>query len=49
MPDTLRGRYQYITEAATAKLHAAGLAPNFHSLEDGVEAYVRDDLRDTFG
>ena len=45
MPEALRGRYQYFTEADTAKLKAAGLAPNFHSLEDGVAAYVRDSLR----
>ncbi len=45
MPATLRGRYQYFTEADTAKLRTAGLAPNFHSLEDGVAAYVRDSLR----
>ncbi len=48
MPDALRGRYQYFTEADTAKLRATGLAPNFHSLEDGVEAYVRDSLRAEF-
>ncbi len=49
MPADLRGRYQYFTEADTRKLHAAGLAPNFHSLEDGVAAYVRDGLKDEFG
>ena len=40
MPSALRGRYQYFTEADGAKLRAAGLAPNFHSLEDGVADYV---------
>ena len=49
MPDTLKGRYQYVTQADTTKLRAAGLAPNFHSLEDGVAAYVRDGLRAEFG
>ncbi len=49
MPESLRGRYQYFTEADTKKLHAAGLAPNFHSLEDGVAAYVRASLRTEFG
>ena len=44
MPQALRGRYQYFTQADTTKLRAAGLAPNFHSLEDGVAAYVREDL-----
>ncbi|WP_174301485.1 ADP-glyceromanno-heptose 6-epimerase [Caulobacter sp. S45] len=48
MPEALRGRYQYFTEADTAKLQAAGLAPNFHSLEDGVAAYVRDSLSAEF-
>ncbi len=48
MPDALRGRYQYFTQADTAKLRAAGLAPNFHSLEDGVAAYVRDSLTAEF-
>ncbi len=49
MPEALRGRYQYFTEADTTKLRAAGLAPNFHSLEDGVAAYVRDSLKVEFG
>jgi ADP-L-glycero-D-manno-heptose 6-epimerase len=49
MPEALRGRYQYFTEADTAKLRASGLAPNFQSLEDGVAAYVRDSLRAEFG
>ncbi len=49
MPESLRGRYQYFTEADTKKLHAAGLAPNFHSLEDGVAAYVCTSLRTEFG
>ena len=48
MPEALRGRYQYFTEADTAKLRATGLAPNFHSLEDGVAAYVRDSLSAEF-
>ena len=48
MPESLKGRYQYFTEADTRKLVAAGLAPNFHSLEDGVLAYVRESLRDEF-
>ena len=48
MPEHLRGRYQYFTEADTRKLRAAGLAPDFHSLEDGVGAYVREALRDEF-
>ncbi len=49
MPEGLHGRYQYFTQADTTKLRAAGLAPNFHSLEDGVAAYVRESLRAEFG
>jgi ADP-L-glycero-D-manno-heptose 6-epimerase len=41
MPDALRGRYQYYTEADLAKLRAAGYARPFTELEDGVAAYVR--------
>jgi ADP-L-glycero-D-manno-heptose 6-epimerase len=41
MPDSLSGRYQYFTQADTAKLRAAGLAPDFRSLEEGVADYVR--------
>jgi ADP-L-glycero-D-manno-heptose 6-epimerase len=48
MPEALRGRYQYFTEADTSKLRAAGLAPDFHSLEQGVADYVRQSLRDEF-
>ena len=40
MPVELRGRYQYHTEAATAKLRAAGCAPPPTSLEDGVRATI---------
>lgn len=40
MPDTLRGKYQYFTEANTEKLRAAGYAKPFFSLEDSVRDYV---------
>jgi len=40
MPEALRGRYQYFTEARTERGVAAGLAPNWRSLEDGVADYV---------
>jgi len=40
MPEQLRGRYQYFTQANTARLVASGLAPNFRSLEEGVANYV---------
>ncbi len=41
MPDNLKGKYQYFTEADGSKLRAHGLAPNFHGLEDGIADYVR--------
>jgi ADP-L-glycero-D-manno-heptose 6-epimerase len=48
MPPALRGKYQYFTEADTSKLRAAGLAPQFHSLEDGVSDYVTSYLATEF-
>jgi len=41
MPKHLRERYQYFTQAATAKLRRAGFARAFCSLEDGVRKYAR--------
>jgi len=40
MPEALRQRYQYRTEASTAKLRAAGFGRPFTTLEDGVNDYV---------
>ncbi|HEX4130009.1 MAG TPA: ADP-glyceromanno-heptose 6-epimerase [Pirellulales bacterium] len=40
MPEALRGRYQYFTQATMAKLHAAGCPVTFRSLEDAVRDYV---------
>jgi ADP-L-glycero-D-manno-heptose 6-epimerase len=44
MPDDLKGKYQYFTEANIAKLRAAGYTQAFHSLEDGVQDYVQNYL-----
>jgi len=44
MPEELRARYQYHTEADLAKLRDAGYARDFISLEDGVADYVRNHL-----
>ena len=41
MPEILRGKYQYFTEAKMAKLRAAGYTKPFTCLEDGVRAYVQ--------
>lgn len=41
MPEALRARYQYRTEAPMARLRAAGYDKPFTTLEDGVADYVR--------
>lgn len=40
MPETLRNKYQYFTEADMKKIRAAGYTRPFTSLEDAVEDYV---------
>jgi ADP-L-glycero-D-manno-heptose 6-epimerase len=40
MPDALRAKYQYFTQADTKKLRAAGYAHEFASLESNVADYV---------
>jgi len=40
MPEQLRDKYQYFTEAKMSKLLAAGYNKPFTSLEDGVKEYV---------
>jgi ADP-L-glycero-D-manno-heptose 6-epimerase len=40
MPEILRPKYQYFTEATMQKLRSAGYAAPFASLEDGVAEYV---------
>lgn len=44
MPEDIRDRYQYFTEADMNKLKAIGYSDSFYSLEDGVEEYVREFL-----
>jgi len=44
MPEDIRDKYQYFTEASMDKLKAAGYTKDFHSLEAGVEDYVRNYL-----
>ena len=41
MPEQLRGKYQYYTQAQMARLRAAGYDAPFTSLEDGITDYVR--------
>jgi len=44
MPDDLKGKYQYYTQASMDKLRAAGYDRPFHSLEEGVRDYVQNYL-----
>ena len=44
MPEDLRGKYQYFTEAPMAKISAAGYKSSMTSLEDGVKDYVQNYL-----
>ncbi len=48
MPEAVRGRYQYFTQADMSKLTALGLAPQFHTLEAGIADYVQGYLADEF-
>ena len=42
MPEALRGKYQYFTQAEVGKLRAAGYTKPFTPLTAAVEAYIRD-------
>jgi len=44
MPEDIRDKYQYFTEAKMEKLRSAGYRDAFYSLEDGVGDYVKDYL-----
>jgi ADP-L-glycero-D-manno-heptose 6-epimerase len=44
MPEDLRGKYQYFTEATMHKLKAAGYLQAFYTLEEGVADYVENYL-----
>jgi len=44
MPEDIRDKYQYFTEANMRKLREAGYVKPFHSLEQGVDDYVRNYL-----
>lgn len=43
-PTDIRKNYQYYTEADMSKLHALGYKKKFHSLETGIEDYVKNYL-----
>ncbi|HEY4800125.1 MAG TPA: NAD-dependent epimerase/dehydratase family protein, partial [Bacteroidia bacterium] len=40
-PADIRDKYQYFTEAKMQKLKSAGCDVKFHSLEDGIEDYIK--------
>ena len=44
MPDHLKGKYQYFTEARIDRLRAAGYTQPMTSLEEGVRLYVQQFL-----
>lgn len=44
MPEGLRGKYQYYTQASMFKLREAGYDKPFTTLEEGIRRYVRDFL-----
>jgi len=44
MPEDIRDKYQYFTEADMSKLRNAGYKESFYSLEDGVGDYVKNYL-----
>jgi ADP-L-glycero-D-manno-heptose 6-epimerase len=49
MPEDIRDKYQYFTEASMDKLKAAGYNKDFYTLEKGVDDYVRNYLaKNTF-
>ena len=47
MPDTLKGRYQYHTQADMQKLRDLGMDFEFFSLEDGIADYLNNYLKKT--
>jgi ADP-L-glycero-D-manno-heptose 6-epimerase len=44
MPETIRGKYQYFTQADISRLRAAGYQAPVTSLEAAVKDYVRNYL-----
>ena len=48
MPEEIRDRYQYFTEAKMDKIRTAGYTNFAHSLEDGIKDYVQNYLMKDF-
>ncbi len=49
MPEDIREKYQYFTEADMTKLRSIGYNEDFYSLEEGIKEYVRDYLSKNYG
>jgi ADP-L-glycero-D-manno-heptose 6-epimerase len=45
-PEDIREKYQYFTEARMEKLRAAGYTNPFYTLEEGIDDYVRNFLKE---
>jgi ADP-L-glycero-D-manno-heptose 6-epimerase len=45
MPESIRNRYQYFTQADISKLHKAGYKKQISPLEDAIEDYVKNYLQ----
>jgi ADP-L-glycero-D-manno-heptose 6-epimerase len=45
-PVDIRDKYQYFTEANMTKLRSIGYSKQFHTLEEGVQNYVKNYLKD---
>lgn len=45
IPDDIRDKYQYFTEADISKLRNAGYSKDFFTLEEGIDDYVRNYLK----
>ena len=48
MPEHLRKKYQYYTQAEMMKLRSAGYGENFYTLEEGAKDYVQNYLMENF-
>jgi ADP-L-glycero-D-manno-heptose 6-epimerase len=48
MPESIRGQYQYYTEADITSLRRAGYEKNTISLEDAIKDYVQNYLQKTY-
>ena len=48
MPENIREKYQYFTQAETGKLKETGFQGQFHSLEEGIADYVNNYLTKEF-